>query len=331
MSAPEWQLVADIGGTNARFSALLPGQLESRHQFFYTVAEHADFIELLARLRTDIAAATGWQGAPSAACLAVACPADGPQIRFTNSHWQFSKTELVTALQSPVELINDFAAIAHGVTELSADDVIQVGGDQPRADSAIAVLGPGTGLGVSAVIPAGGHYAVVDGEGGHVGFAPGDERQAALLGVLQTRYGGHVSAERILSGSGLVTLYQSLGQLDAQPTPLSHAAQITAAAVDGSDRLAVATVEQFCQIMGTVAGDLALTLGARGGVYLAGGVIPRFADIFVASQFRQYFQNKGRFADYLAAIPVYLVVREQLGLLGAAKYLHSLSSHSSNL
>lgn len=323
MSQQAWQLVADIGGTNARFAALQVGQLESEHQFFYTVAEHADFIELLAQLRRDIAEATGWVDAPQRACLAVACPADGVEIKFTNSHWHFSKQEVAKALESSVEIINDFAAIAHGVTELGADDVIQVGGVTPQQGKPMAVLGPGTGLGVSALIPHSGGYAVVDGEGGHVGFAPGDARQAAILVGLQQRFGGHVSAERLLSGRGIVTLYQQLAELDGVAAPLQQAADITAAALSDSDPLAIATLHQFCQIMGTVAGDVALNFGAKGGVYLAGGVIPRFSDFFSASQFREYFQNKGRFADYLAAIPVYLVVRDHLGLLGAAKHLNS--------
>ncbi len=325
MAVQAWSLVADIGGTNARFAALLPGQLESEYQFFYTVAEHADFLQLLAQLRSDIGAATGWHTAPVAACLAVACPADGAEIQFTNSHWHFSKAEVEAALQCRVELINDFAAIAHGVTELKPSDVMQLGGGAPVADKAIAILGAGTGLGVSAVIPVQERYAIVDGEGGHVGFAPGDQRQAEVLRRLQQRFGGHVSAERILSGGGLVTLYQTLAEIDELPAPLQKASQITAAAIEDSDPLAVATLQQFCQIMGTVAGDLALTLGARGGVYLAGGVVPRFAEFFCASRFREFFQAKGRFADYLAAIPVYLVVREQLGLLGAAKHLQAIS------
>jgi len=318
-----WQLVADIGGTNARFAALPSGQLESEHQFFYTVAEHQDFIQLLAELLEDIGAATGWHEPPQAACLAVACPADGERVSFTNSHWQFSKTDAAAALGCELLVINDFAAVAHGVAQLSGDDLLQVGGGTAETGKAIAVIGPGTGLGVSGLVPSGNGYAVIEGEGGHVSFAPTGSRQLALLGVLQERFGDRVSVERLLSGAGLVNIYTALAALDGSAPRYTEAAQVSAAALAGDDLLASETLALFCEILGSVAGDLALTLGATGGVYLAGGILPRVRELFVSSDFRRCFEAKGRFVNYLAAIPVYLVVREQLGLLGAAHYLYS--------
>lgn len=321
--AAQWQLVADIGGTNARFAAQPLGALEGGQQFFYSVAEHEDFIVLLGQLRSDIAAATGWSTAPQRACLAVACPADRAEVSFTNSHWQFAVADASAALGCPVEVINDFAAVAHGVTELGSDDLLQVGGGQPQAGKAIAVIGPGTGLGVSGLVPNRHGYAVIEGEGGHVSFAPTGPRQLALLGLLQARFGDRVSVERLLSGAGLVNIYSALAVLDERPAVCTQAAEISAAALADSDPLASEAVALFCEILGSVAGDLALTLGATGGVYLAGGILPRVSELFADSDFRRCFEAKGRFADYLAAIPAYLVVRDQLGLLGAAKYLQS--------
>ena len=281
----EWSLVADIGGTNARFSAVPVGALESQHIFHYSVEKHPQFSDLLTDVLRDIAAATGWDSAPKSACLAVACPADNEEISFTNSHWQFTKTELLQLLNcEQLAVINDFEAVAHGITQLNDHDLVQIGGEKPLVERPIGILGAGTGLGVAGLIPHGDSYKVIDTEGGHADYAPIDNHQAAVVDVLRQQY-GRVSLERLLSGKGLQTL------------------------------------EMFCEGLGAAAGNLALTLGAKGGIYLAGGVVPKFQAFFIASQFRHKFEDKGRFVNYLKPIPVFLVVCENLGLLGAAKKL----------
>jgi glucokinase len=321
MMPVEWNLVADIGGTNARFSAVPVGALESQHIFQYSVEKHPQFAELLTDVLSDIAAATGWDRAPQSACLAVACPADNEEIEFTNSHWRFTKTELQQLLNcEQLAVINDFEAVAHGITELDDHDLVQIGGNKPLIDRPIGILGAGTGLGVAGLIPQGDSYQVIDTEGGHADYAPIDNQQAAVVDVLRQQY-GRVSLERLLSGKGLLNIYRALCSLNAVPPSFETPADIVAAAESQQDAQAVQTVQMFCEGLGAAAGNLALTLGAKGGIYLAGGVVPRFQALFIASQFRHKFEDKGRFVNYLKPIPVFLVVRENLGLLGAAKKL----------
>lgn len=324
MAEQRWSLVADIGGTNARFAALHEGQLESEFEFYHSVEEYPSFSDLVVKLRDEIADATGFVGAPHSVCLAVACPADVEHISFTNSHWDFTKTQLKQWFGcEQLVVINDFEAIAHGITELGPEDVIQIGGDEPQVHKPIGILGAGTGLGMAALISHSDGYHVLDTEGGHADFAPVDQRQMELLSCLRQTY-KRVSLERVLSGKGIVNIYQAICQMEQTPTQFATPPEVVAAALDSSDPQALAALNMFCESMGAAAGNLALTLGARGGIYIAGGVVPRFSDFFVNSGFRNKFEDKGRFVSYLQPIPVYLVMRNNLGLLGAAKKLHNL-------
>lgn len=319
-----WNLVADIGGTNARFAALAAGAMEGGHRFFHSVQEYPQFYGLISRLLAEIATATNFSGPPQKVCLAVACPAHDDHIAFTNSHWEFSQLQLTKLIDcASLAVINDFEAVAHSITELQAGDCLQIGGDQPRPDKPIGILGPGTGLGVAGLVRQREDYSVLDTEGGHVDFAPVNEEQIAILRYLQKSY-GRVSVERLISGQGLLSIYQALCHLEKMSPVLAAPAEVTAAALDGDDPLALRTLHLFCEVLGGFAGDLALTLGARGGIYIAGGIIPRFPQFFAESGFRRCFEAKGRFNGYVKQIPVYLVVRENLGLLGAAKKLKLL-------
>ena len=320
MSA-EWSLVADIGGTNARFSAVPAGQLESQYEFHHSVEEHPEFSDLMVDLLKEIAEATGWDTPPASACFAVACPADTDEIVFTNSHWRFTKTQLKQLLScDELYVINDFEAVAHGITELGEDDVIQVGGDKPISTKPIGIIGAGTGLGVAGLVPLADGYHVVDSEGGHADYPPITERMAAVVGLLRKEY-GRVSLERLLSGKGIFNIYRSLCTLGNKQRACETPAEVVAAAHRGDNELALQALNMFCSGMGSTAGNLALTYGAKGGIYIAGGVVPRFKDFFINSEFRYKFEEKGRFVNYLKPIPVYIVVRENLGLLGAAKKL----------
>ena len=317
----EWSLVADIGGTNARFSALPLGDLESEYTFNHSVEEHPQFAELIVDVVKEISSATGWNSAPKNACFAVACPADNEEIAFTNSHWHFTKSELKALLNcEQVWVINDFEAVAHGITELKNKDFVQIGGDAPVADKPIGILGAGTGLGIAGLINLDKGYHVLDTEGGHADFPPINDQQAAVVNLLREEY-GRVSLERLLSGKGILNIYKSLCVLSSVDIAFDKPADIVAAALEGEDSIALQTLNMFCEGMGSAAGNLALTLGAKGGIYIAGGVVPKFLDFFVNSDFRLKFEDKGRFVNYLKPIPVYLVTRNNLGLIGAAKRL----------
>ena len=317
----EWNLVADIGGTNARFSAILSGDLESCYQFHHSVEEHPEFAELVKDLLVEIAQATGWNNPPANACFAVACPADVEEIAFTNSHWHFTKAQLKQLLRCQnLFVINDFEAVAHGITELNDNDLVQVGGDKPIATKPIGILGAGTGLGVAGLVPTLSGYQVLDSEGGHADYPPTTDRMAAVVDVLREEY-GRVSLERLLSGKGIFNIYRSLCKINNIERAYETPAEVAAAAQSGSDELALQSLNMFCSGMGSAAGNLALTYGAKGGIYIAGGVVPRFIDFFIKSDFRHKFEEKGRFVSYLKPIPIFIVVRENLGLLGAAKKL----------
>jgi glucokinase len=219
-------------------------------------------------------------------------------------------------------VINDFSALALALPDLSAAELRPIGGGAPVPGAPKAVLGPGTGLGVAGLVPARGAWLPLAGEGGHVDFAPGDEREVEILRRLKRRW-DHVSVERLLSGPGLVSLYQTLAELEAggevseAPTPEA----VVEAARAAEDGMAGAALRTFCAVLGAVAGDLALTLGALGGVYLAGGIVPRLGAAFDEAGFRRRFEAKGRFADYLARIPVYVVMAPHPALRGLARCL----------
>jgi glucokinase len=193
-------------------------------------------------------------------------------------------------------------------------------GGTAASDAPIGVIGPGTGLGVSALIPTPAGPVPVPGEGGHVTMAPADARESAVLELMRARY-DHVSAERVLSGPGLVNLYNALSELSQVPAAPLSAAQITDPRTGASDPCAREATAMFCAMLGTVAGNLALTLGARGGIYIAGGIVPKLGEAFAQSQFRARFEAKGRYKAYLAAIPAYVVVHRFAALLGASKLL----------
>ncbi|MEM6773289.1 MAG: glucokinase [Pseudomonadota bacterium] len=314
-----WNLVADIGGTNARFALEQSGEAELMCLRTYSVSDHGSFSEAL-EAYLDEAAVQGRGPLPEAACLGVASPVDASIIQFTNSPWSLDREALSRRLGTPVHLINDFAAVGYGVAELRREHWFSLGGGEPDGDRPIAVLGAGTGLGVCTLLPVNGRYHVIEGEGGHVDFAPVDAQELAVLQILMARF-GRVSVERILSGAGIVNVYEALAELAGRDPLHSTAAGITDAALAGVESMAVRSLEMFCRILGSTAGNLALTLGARGGVYIAGGIAPRFRDFLARSEFRARFEAKGRFSAYLRDIPVRLVIRENLGLEGAVSLL----------
>jgi len=320
------RLLADIGGTNARFGWQRESGAPIDDITALPCADHAS-------LRDAIGVYLGRLGraAPSACAIAIANPIVGDRVRMTNRDWTFSIAELKASFAfERLQVLNDFTALALALPALRADDLRQVGGGPAVAGAARALIGPGTGLGVSGLLPNGvGGWTALQGEGGHATLAACTPREHAVLAWLDQRY-GHASAERAISGQGLADIHQALLAIDAArgsghaSLPMDAAA-ITAGALERSDATCREAVDLFCAFLGTSAGNLALTLGSRGGVYIGGGIVPRLGALFDASPFRERFEAKGRFRAYLAAMPVFVIVAKQSpALLGAANALDSL-------
>jgi glucokinase len=310
-------LIGDIGGTNARFALATWGQAGFEHNLGLRCVDFDDIEQAIAHYLAEVGAAS-----PDRVCLAVAGPTDGQQATLTNNPWQISAARLSRRFRgAPVNLVNDFTAIAHALPHLRTADWLDIGpvlpGEPAHADLTIGVIGPGTGLGVSALLRRKGLEFALESEGGHTGFAPETAQQATLLAALRERF-PRVSNERLLSGSGLENIYWALHQVHARPfTPLS-AAQVFATAEAGSDTLATESVAVFFEVLGQVAGDLALALGALDGIYIAGGMSQRYPELVSRSRFRAAFERKGRHSAYVKTIPSRLVMHANPGLLGAS-------------
>ena len=306
-------LVADIGGTHARFALVEGGEI-----LHPTVLRCADYDGPAAAAKAFLDANAS-DRLPRRAAFAVASPIIGDRVELTNSPWRFSvgATRAALGLDS-LDLVNDFTAVALSVRHLAPGDLLAIGGGAAEPASPIAVLGPGTGLGVSALVPgAGGGWNALATEGGHVTMAAATDREAEVLGWLRRRF-DHVSAERVLSGQGLVNLYQALSALSNRQAVFSTPDVITSRGLDGSCPVSREAVETFFAMMGTVAGNLALSIGARGGVFIAGGILPRMAEAFRLSGFRARFEEHGRFQSYLAAIPTWLIIHPLPAFIGLA-------------
>ncbi len=308
-------LVGDIGATNARFALVNAEGVLSRSADLLC-GNHPSVIDAI---KTYLARSEN--ATPTRAVLAVATTPHNDLVSFTNNPWSFSIIELAKQLRvTRLRVINDFHANALALPHLADSDVEKIGGGVPIAGAPMGVLGPGSGLGVSALVRAGDRHEAIAGEGGHVTMAATSDRESAVLDRLRARF-GHVSAERVLSGPGLVNLYSALCEIEGKEPVEVSAERITAAGASGACGCAGAAVGMFCGMLGTVAGNLALTLGARGGIYIAGGIVPKLGAAFARSSFRERFESKGRFRDYLAAIPTYVITRPHAALVGAAQLL----------
>jgi glucokinase len=314
------RLLADIGGTNARFAWQAQPGAAIEDVATLPCAAYASLDDAL----QDILQRLG-RPAPHRCGIAIANPVLGDQVRMTNHHWAFSIAAVRTRFGfERLKVLNDFTALALALPDLKPGELRRLGGGEAQPGAAIGLIGPGTGLGVSGLLPdgRGGHVAVA-GEGGHVTLPACTPREREVLAQLAARH-GHVSAERAVCGQGLVDLHAVLAAIDApdEPPPALTAADITAAALAYGDARCVEALNLFCAFLGTAAGNLALTLGARGGVYLGGGIVPRLGRFLDGSPFRDRFEAKGRFKDYLAVIPVFVIESHQSpALRGAARAL----------
>ena len=312
------RLIADIGGTYARFA------LETAQGAFHApaslrCADHADFHAAVRAYLGSLPAGTQIEHA----AVAIANPVEGDRVRMTNYHWEFSIEQMRQQLGLDTLLVvNDFTALAMSLPRLDAQGLRQVGGGHPVAKSVIGLLGSGSGLGVSGLIPAGDGWVSLGSEGGHTNVAPRDEREIVVLRHAWQQF-DHVSFERLLSGPGITLMHQALAaHAGLDKAPLA-APEITRRALAGADRVCVDTMEVFCAMLGTAAANLAVTLGAFGGIYIGGGIVPRLGTWFDRSPFRQRFEDKGRFSRYVAAIPTYVITAEHATFVGASAILDS--------
>jgi len=330
MTAPPrpW-LLADIGGTNARFGWLDEGARAATEVQTLKTAEH-DGPAAAARAYLDALRARrgGDDVVPRAAAFAVATAVAGDRIEFTNSGWAFSRADTERELGlARLVVLNDFEALALSLPALDEQQVRPIGHAGRAAGTGAAagapacatraVIGPGTGLGVAGLVPHRGAWVAVASEGGHASLAAADELESALLALVRREY-RHVSAERLLSGIGLPVLHGALARLEGRAAPALATEEIVERALAGHDPLAGHTIDLFCALLGGFAGNVALTFGARGGVYIGGGIVPRLGERFFASQFRARFEAKGRFEGYLQAIPTLLITDTLAALTGAA-------------
>jgi len=317
------RLLGDVGGTNARWAWQPKAGVPPQDVLVTPCATSASLYDSVANYLTvhDLPP-------PRYAGIGIATAIGGDRVHMTNNTWSFSISEFKKALGlEHCLVINDFTALALSLPALGASDLRAIGTEGAALTGApMALLGPGTGLGVSGLLPTdSGEWAALSGEGGHVTLAAANDYEAALLAFMRSRF-GHVSAERVLSGPGLVNLYQAICDLNGQLAQELRPADVTSAAIAGTDRACVQTVGLFAGFLGAVAGNLALTLGSRGGVYIGGGIVPQLGGAFDSGVFRERFEDKGRFADYLRAIPTWLITAPTPALLGVARALDALKS-----
>ncbi len=311
-------LIADIGGTNIRL-AIADKSCDENYRDIqtYQCADYASLAEVIALyIDSNQLAKTNID-----ACLAIACPVDTDIISMTNLPWQFSQQALKEQLNlQKLTLINDYTAIAMAIPLLNEDQKIKIGGGDVTPNAPIAVCGPGTGLGVANLVSVNEQWHCFSGEGGHVDFAAVDEIDIKVLQQLKN-IKARVSYEQLLSGYGLVQIYQALCIINDHAGDKLSAAQISSKALTGSCPTCQQTLAQFCKVLGSFAGNLALTMNSQGGVYIAGGIVPRFVDYVKSSSFRERFEAKGRLSHLTQRTPTFVITEEQPGLLGAAAYL----------
>ena len=337
-------LVADIGGTNARFALAksdqssakqsLPAQLIEQSIATFAVVDFESFDAALSAYLKQCESPNITSGV-----VAVATPVLDDQLVFTNSHWRFSQQAMRQLFGIPaLKFVNDFSALAFALPHLGANDLRQVGshsqgqgvggsGDQSdQSEQVLAVVGPGTGFGVSALITDAQGSRSIDGEGGYSMMRLANSREFALqqqLTMMNESNGGdrYIPAEYLLSGPGLEQAYRALLAIDGQTAQSKKASEILQAGLSGTDAHARETLDLFCQQLGYCAGDIAITLGARSGVFIGGGIVPRMADYLEASTFRSCFDNKGPMTDYMKQIPVMLITQPHAAMLGACALL----------
>lgn len=320
MNSAVTALVGDLGGTNARFGIVNTASND------HTVAQLrvlrcSDYANVEAAIDDYFSQIE--VSRPELAVLAAAGPVTNGVVRFTNNHWHCSLAALQAQGFRRARLLNDFEALAYAAAQLSGSDLQSLGGPAAGMPGNIAVLGPGTGFGLSMLARDGNTAVAIATEGGNAAFAPNDALEVDVLRVLAARL-GRVVIESILSGHGLFNLYDALCTVHGQPATATNAPEVTALA-QRDDAMAALATQRFCAILGSVAGDVALSTGSRGGIYITGGMTDVLAEELLHGQFRTRFDAKGRYGEYVSAIPTAHIRRPQPALLGAAVVAHALA------
>jgi glucokinase len=312
MQQAQYSLVADIGGTNARFALVADASAVPIEPRNLRCADYETIVDATLAYLDMMALGKPWQAA-----MSIASPVTGDAINMTNHNWSFSVSETREALGlRHLKVLNDFTALALALPGLRLDQRIQVGGGQGLAGHPLAVLGPGTGLGVSGVVPVGEHWVPLESEGGHASYGPMNAREQMIIEVMRERL-EHVSAESLLSGPGLSLIYEVITRLEQGTGARLSPGEVSERALAHDCPLAGEALSVFCDVFGTIAGNLALTLGARGGVYIGGGIILHILEFFKRSGFRERFEKHGRLMPYLREIPTYIVNADYPALTGA--------------
>lgn len=310
-------LVGDIGGTNARFALADPNSPGFSREKTFQCRDYESAEVAINAYLTGIDAPQ-----PGVICLAAAGPVIDGNVRFTNNNWSLDTGRLEAAFGgASVNLLNDFEAIAYSIPHLKEGDCVRVGSPTPadltRPDFTVGIVGPGTGLGAAGLLQRNGQAFPIIGEGGHVGFAAETPLQMQLLEQLANMF-ERVCDERLVSGPGIVNIYGALGIIRGENLIDVNAAEIFALASENDDAIARETIEIFFEILGQVAGNLALSIGAYDGIYIGGGIVARKPELIADSQFRSGFERKGRHRGLLEKIPTQVIVHPQPGLLGAS-------------
>lgn len=321
-------IVADIGGTNARFGLVNTGEQQNQgivveNQKTFPSAEFDGVEQAVTHYLDSINGAGVKRDSIKGACLAVAGPVAGNTIKLTNLNWNICTSSARRDLRlENLQIINDFAAYAYAIQYVQPQYLRTVNKGIGIKSSPVAVVGPGTGFGVASLVNRNGHVSVLTSEGGHMSLAATTALQSAIKEQLSHQY-SYVSIERVFSGPGLRRLYQALAAVEGVQARELSSAQVSQFGLEGSDDMCRRTLALFCSWLGSVIGDLTLALGARGGVYLGGGILPKIADFLIASDFRQSFKSKDQMSHYLQDIPVQLVTNGNSALLGAAAWFEN--------
>ncbi|KAF1010341.1 MAG: Glucokinase [Burkholderia gladioli] len=318
------RLLADVGGTNTHF-ALETGPGEITQIRVYPSAHYPTLTDAIRKYLKDVKI-----DRVNHAAIAIANPVDGDQVRMTNHDWSFSIEATHHALGFDTLLVvNDFTALAMALPSLTETQRQQIGGGTHRQHSVIGLMGPGTGLGVSGLIPVDDRWIALGSEGGHASFSPMDEREDLVMQYARKKW-LHVSFERVCAGPGIEIVYRALAGRYKKCVPANFGTPEIVERAHKDDAFALEAVDVFCAILGTFAGNLAVTLGALGGVYIGGGVVPKLGDLFLKSRFRERFEFKGRFSDYCANVPTYLIRADYPAFLGVSALLAEQLSNVSD-
>ena len=312
-------MVGDIGGTNARFALLVPGESEL---ISIKALQCNQFKTIQEAIKSYLSSINNVQ--IESASIATAGTTHLDVFKLANNNWTIDKADVSSALNDvEVKWINDFSAQALATTSLTNDDVIIINKGVVQTDSMKLVIGPGTGLGTCGLIESAGRWMPLPAQGGHSTFAPNSDLEIKILTILHKQF-GHVSTERILSGPGIVNLYKALCQINTKGVLFNTPSEITSAAIKlKPDLMAKETLHLFCQIFGSVTGTIALTNGSLGGIYITSDLIRNFLDFFINSDFLKSFEDKGRLKYYMTDIPIFISKKENMGLIGSAYYLNN--------